>query len=850
MLRYLIYRTDFDNTIVRESATNNPGTNEASLFTDFIIPEIQPLYLWRVDGTDVIPNDDQTVRDWLDEIAPAPTPDDLVTYSQLTGATVGKMDAVPTADAGNVAIFDAEGNVEDGGLTIAEITGLTTYDFIGSGGTNVDVVGNTVTISSTLPTGTTVTWGDIVGTLSDQTDLQDALDDKLNITDFNSYTGSTDTRLSGIEDDIVFLSGATDNKLETTDFNTYTGLTNTRLENIEGVTDIALTGVTNLGTGSTIGGVSGRDVTLKSISVLGNLTISGDADNIVLSGTTGIQTVSWGDIVGTLSDQTDLYDELTGITAQSATKLDITDFNIYTGLTDTRLENIEEVTDIAITGSTNGLTTDGRNIKLGGELDENTVISGTTNSLSIDVNGINLTDNGGSDVNIESDGGSVIIKGNDGTSVTQTQIDVSEIGIVITDNRTTSTGVEYAGDYSADFVARSLVDKAYVDAVASGLVPKANVQAVTTQSDGNIDLTGGTFGGTIDGVTIVNDDRVLITEQTLGQENGIYVYASGSNTFTRAEDFDGTPDGEVVDGNIVPVLSGVTYSNTIWILVTPNPITIDVTPLTFSFFSRPVEYTEGVGIDITANQISVDGQALAGNSISWTGNTFNVDINSGTLGTALSNIEDDIVDIQNDISFISGVTDSKLDITDFNAYTGSTDTRLDGIESDITFISGVTDTKLDTDVFEAYTATTNSKIQLVSTGDTDINTIVVTEIVWDEVSIIDTNTYSWTGGTSSVEILETGEYELKYNITLKNSGGSASRSVGSYVVLNNDTIIELTGNGAVVTGTDSSGSLSLPPVVLSLNSGDILDLVGFRVGGAGTVNSVGGSTYLHLNRIS
>lgn len=664
MFRYLIYRTDFDNTIVRESETNNPGVDEASLFTDFVIPEIQPLYLWRVNGTDVEPNDDQTVRDWLEEIAPNPTPDDLVTYSQLTGSTAGKMDKVSTADTGNVPIFDVDGNVEDSGLTIAEITGLTTYDFIGSGGTNVDVVGNTVTISSAVPT----------------------------------------------------------------------------------------------------------------------------------------------------------------------------------GLTDTRLENIEEVTDIAITGSTNGLTTDGRNIKLGGELDENTVISGTTNSLTIDVNGINLRDNGGSDVNIESDGGSVLIKGNDGTSVTQTQIDVSETGIVVTDNRTTSTGVEYADDYSADFVARSLVDKAYVDAVASGLVPKANVQAVTTQSDGNIDLIGGTFGGTIDGITIVNEDRVLITEQTLGQENGIYIYNSGTNIFTRADDFDGTPDGEVVDGNIVPVLSGATYSNTIWILVTPNPITIDVTPLTFSFFSRPVEYTEGVGIDITANQISVDGAALAGNSISWTGNTFNVDINSGTLSTKINEIE-------SNLSTVSGDTANKLDITDFDVYSGATDTRLTDIESDIITLSGDTENKLDTTDFNAYTGITESKIQLVSTGDTDINTIAVTEIVWDDVDVIDSTTYSWTGGTSSVEILETGQYELKYNITVKNSSGNSSRSVGSNIVLNNNSVVDITSNSAVVTGTDNSSSLSLSSVILTLNAGDIIDLVGFRIGNSGVVNAVGGSTFLYIRRI-
>jgi hypothetical protein len=33
----------------------------------------------------------------------------------------------------------------------------------------------------------------------------------------------------------------------------------------------------------------------------------------------------------------------------------------------------------------------------------------------------------------------------------------------IIDARTTTSGIEYASDYSADFTARTLVDKGYVD---------------------------------------------------------------------------------------------------------------------------------------------------------------------------------------------------------------------------------------------------------------------------------------------------------------------------------------------------------------------------------------------------
>ena len=839
MNRYLIYRTDFNNTIVRESLVDNPGANEASLFTNFVIPEIQPLYLWRVDGGDVVPNSDQNVFDWLEEIAPPPNADDLVTYAQLTGATAGKIDKVPTATENNVAVFDNEGNVVDGGLTIPEITGLTTYEFIGEGGTSVDVSGNTVTISSTPPTGATVTWGNIIGDLSDQTDLQDALDDKLDITDFNSFTGNTDGRLDDIEE----------------------------------ITDVALTGLTNLGTGTVLGGIDSRNVTIKSILGAGNVSISDDGSTITISGETGIQVVEWGDIAGDIEDQTDLINYITGLTSNLQSdindKLEISDFNTYTGDTDTRIEgvegrldDVEEITDIALTGGTNGLTVDGRNVKLGGGLTENTVISGLTNSLNINVggitlqseDGISLIDSNGDDIIIESDGGSVSIKGNDGASATQVQIDVSENGIEVTDNRANPRGIQYDADYSLTYTDRSLVDKAYVDAIASGLVPKDSVDLATTAADGDIDLsTGGLLE--IDGVQTTAGMRILVKNQDDAIENGIYVAAAGE--WLRAVDFDGAPQGEVSQGNLVPVSGGDTLHGTVWVVTSINPIIVGDDPITFTLFLTPKEFVAGTGIEIDGNIINVDGLDLAGNSITWTGNTFNVDINSGTLGTKLDDIDEELSDLRDDINTVSGDTANKLDVTDFNTYTGITETRLQDIEGDIsdlqTDVSGLTETKLDTSVFETYTASTavvGLKLHLVATGTTNVNQIAPVVIEWDE-AIVEDSGYSFNGST--VEILETGEYELSYNVTLQNTGGGASRSIGAYLIKddgNGGEILDRTATAAVVTGANNAGHLALSKVVYNFDAGDTFELIAFRIGGAGTVNSVGGSTSLLVNRLS
>jgi hypothetical protein len=198
--RYLIYSTGttYSRTIVRESAINNPGAFEASFFTDFMI---QPLYLWQVDNaitpTNVIPNTDSNINNYEQATAPAPTSNDLVTYGQLTGATATKIDKV-SGQTGKVPVFTSGGGLQSSTYSIAQLTGLTTYTFQGSGGTTVTQTGNNIKITSTVPTGATVSWGGIVGTISNQTDLWHILTgttaataSKLSISTFNFYTGTT-----------------------------------------------------------------------------------------------------------------------------------------------------------------------------------------------------------------------------------------------------------------------------------------------------------------------------------------------------------------------------------------------------------------------------------------------------------------------------------------------------------------------------------------------------------------------------------------------------------------------------------------------------------------------------------
>ena len=108
---------------------------------------------------------------------------------------------------------------------------------------------------------------------------------------------------------------------------------------------------------------------------------------------------------------------------------------------------------------------------------------------------------------------------------------------------------------------------------------KQTSRAITTT---NITLSG-SAPAVVDGVSLALNDRVLVTGQSTGSENGIYsvttVGAGANGTWARSSDADGA--GELNAGSITMVTEGTTYADTQWKLTTDDPITIGSTALTF-----------------------------------------------------------------------------------------------------------------------------------------------------------------------------------------------------------------------------------------------------------------------------
>jgi hypothetical protein len=141
--------------------------------------------------------------------------------------------------------------------------------------------------------------------------------------------------------------------------------------------------------------------------------------------------------------------------------------------------------------------------------------------------------------------------------------------------------------------------KAYVDAARSGLDVKQSVRVATTA---NITLSG---AQTIDGVSAVAGDRVLVKNQSTASQNGIYVVAAGS--WSRATDADS--DVKVTAGMFVFVTEGATNADSGWVLTTNDTIALGTTGLAFAQFSGAGQITAGDGLTKSGNTINVVGTA-------------------------------------------------------------------------------------------------------------------------------------------------------------------------------------------------------------------------------------------------
>ena len=182
----------------------------------------------------------------------------------------------------------------------------------------------------------------------------------------------------------------------------------------------------------------------------------------------------------------------------------------------------------------------------------------------------------------------------------------------------TVTGLPASTVGVADATSKAYVDDA-VAAAISGLDVKDSVRASTTA---DITLSG---TQTIDGVTLIAGNRVLVKDQSTASENGIYDVAAG--VWARSSDAD--TSAEVSSGMYCFTEEGTLNNNAGFILNTPDPIILGTTALDFVQFSGAGATTASLGVQKVGDDFRSD---IDGTSLVLTVNTLGVGtVDGGTF---------------------------------------------------------------------------------------------------------------------------------------------------------------------------------------------------------------------------
>jgi len=256
----------------------------------------------------------------------------------------------------------------------------------------------------------------------------------------------------------------------------------------------------------------------------------------------------------------------------------------------------------------------------------------------------------------------------------------------------------------AGFGSDSLVNKSYVDSVANGLDVKSSVRVATTANlaatynNGAGTLTASSNGAiSVDGVTLVVNDRVLVKDQSTAAQNGFYkvtTVGSGSAAFVLTRTPDADAASELTAGAFTFTEEGSANADNGYVLSTNGAITLGTTGITFEQFSGAGQISAGNGLTKTGNTIDVVGTAdkitVSSNAItiasSYVGQTSITTLgtvatgtwNATTIGTAyggtgLTSIAKGSVLVANSANTLSALDGGGTN-DGFLSYTASSDT--------------------------------------------------------------------------------------------------------------------------------------------------------------------------------
>ena len=392
-----------------------------------------------------------------------------------------------------------------------------------------------------------------------------------------------------------------------------------------------------------------------------------------------------------------------------------------------------------------------------------------------------------------------------GLNITNSVINSTTIGATTPSSAAFTTATVSTAPVSGNDV----VNKTYLDFFAAGISWKQPVNCGTTA---NITLSG---LQTIDGVTVVAGDRVLVKSQTAPAQNGIYL--ASATAWSRAPDAD-TWD-ELISA-ICFVESGSTLAGSAWYCTIQPGGTLGVTAVTWSNFSVAATYTAGTGLTLTDYVFSITNTGVSAAAYGSASKTLTATVNAQGQLSVLAETNIAIANTQ-----VSGLGTMSTQDASSVTITGGT---LNGTTIGGTTAGAVTGTTItaNTQFTGAGTGLTGTATSLSIGGNaaTATSATTATNLAGGATGSVP---YQTASGTTTFLAAGTDGFVLKLNAGVPTWAASSSGTVTS------------------VSGTGTVSGISLSGTVTStgnLTLGGTLDLSAPPAIGGTTANTITGTT--------
>ena len=200
-----------------------------------------------------------------------------------------------------------------------------------------------------------------------------------------------------------------------------------------------------------------------------------------------------------------------------------------------------------------------------------------------------------------------------------------------------------------------------------------------------------------------------------------------------------------------------------------------------------------------------------------------------------------------------------LSKTDFNTFTGTTvpanyynKTEINSYSASTLLLINAKQDQLIAGLGIVISGTTISvnlpkAIQLVDdVGGVNVNNIIATPISWSTIVFSGTG-LSYTGG-SRIYVEDSGLYGISYVLNINNET-NGDKNIGTVIRKNGNTDITPMSSASFNSNYQNDSSTNIMPENLAtLTAGEYIELMAFRIGYSGSVYTVGGSSWIKIEK--